>query len=365
VLPVTNNLIEMFYTKTYKWNRAEAKDMIEQFGLYYGNSWQKSLLSWTHERIATLEALDYMWDRPELIDWHFINTHKKPNPSMAALFDKYGKQNWIYLSSNPAAASYLSTHLDELDWTFFSENPSDIALDILENYPEKINYRHLCLNTNPRAMAILRNHISEIDWDKLSVNTSDAAVALLKEHPDKIQWDLLSYNKNPEAVKMLYENIPKIYMDALGHNVGAISMLRDHLEVVSWYDICRDAETPEAFQFIEENIHRLSTSAKLSLKLNAKAKFLVDKYPNIRDIRSLYLRYTAEMEEVFKMYEIEYVYDYNAILKAKYDIHQDYHAWVGHPSRINKWKDWKINECLYQYDDDNDVDDAVNNASTF
>jgi hypothetical protein len=70
------------------------------------------------------------------------------------------------------------------------------------------------------------------------------------------------------------------------------------------------------------------------------------------------------MEEVFKMYEIEYVYDYNAILKAKYDIHQEYHAWVGHPSRINKWKDWKINECLYQEEED-DGEDAVTKSSTF
>lgn len=341
----------MFYTKTYKWNREEAKELIEQFCLYYGNIWQENLLIWTHARISTIEALDYMWERPELIDWHFINTHKKPIPNLAALFDKYGKQNWQHLSSNPAAASYLSTHLDELDWTFFSENPSDIALDILENYPEKINYQHLCLNTNPRAMAILRNHISDIDWDKLSVNTSDDAVALLKEHPDKIQWDLLSYNKNPEAVKMLYANIPKIYMDALGHNVGAISLLRENLAVVNWNAICREAETPEAFQFIEENIRIVIRTAVTSIRINPKAKFLVNKYKELCKMSILYLRYTAELEEVFKMYEIKYTYDYSAILNAKYDIHQEYHAWVGHPSRINKWKDWKINECLYQDED--------------
>lgn len=313
--------------------------------LYRTGKSLEPLLGHIYKQQTTKDALDYMWDNPDVIYWNFINSNTKPNHMLAAMMDRYGNQDWEVLSANPAAASYLSTHLEELDWNAFSANPSDIALDILENYPEKINYRQLSGNTNPRAIAILRNNMSEINWDKLSANTCDEAIVLLKENPDKIEWSFLSSNRNPEAVRMIEENLHKAFMWAVGNNVGAIRLLRNWMEVVNWSAICLKADTPEALQFIDENIHLIGPTGRVNLSRNPYAEPLLMKYSNIISFQAL---------GTHPCYEVQYKYDYPAILKAKYDIHQEYHAWAGHPSRINKWKDWQINECLYQ-DEKDDV----------
>jgi hypothetical protein len=335
----------MFYVLNYNFKPEYVPSLRLFINLYRtGNNF--IVMSHLYKQKTTKDALDYVWVHPETIDWKFVNSNPNPNPMLAALMDCYKKQDWEVLSANPAAASYLSTHLEELDWNAFSANPSNIALDILENYPEKINYRQLSCNTNPRAIAILRNNMSEINWDKLSSNTCDEAIALLKEYPDKIEWSFLSCNRNPEAVRMIEENIDKAFMWAVGGNVGAIRLLRNWIEVVNWPAICFNADTPEALQFIEEHLPLIGPTGRVNLSRNPYAEPLLMKYPNIISIQSV----TTQ-----KVYDIQYKYDYPGILKAKYNIHQEYHAWAGHPSRINKWKDWKINECLYPEEEEEEL----------
>jgi hypothetical protein len=49
-----------------------------------------------------------------------------------------------------------------------------------------------------------------IDWKFLSSNENDSAIQLLKQYPDKINWTELSNNKNQEAIEILKANQDKI-----------------------------------------------------------------------------------------------------------------------------------------------------------
>ena len=51
-----------------------------------------------------------------------------------------------------------------------SSNPSDEALELLEQHPEKINWSELSGNSNPKALELLEKNPHKIDWDYLSQN---------------------------------------------------------------------------------------------------------------------------------------------------------------------------------------------------
>jgi hypothetical protein len=54
--------------------------------------------------------------------------------------------------------------------------------------PEKINWAEL--SANPNGMELLQEYPDKIDWDGLSSNKSPNAIDLLRDNPDKIDWYL-------------------------------------------------------------------------------------------------------------------------------------------------------------------------------
>lgn len=282
-------------------------------------------------------AIDFLYENPECIDWDYICQNR--SPTIGTLLDRYkGSIQWNQVSSNPSAASFLSTNIEHINWFLFSENNSDNALDIMEQYPERINYSSLSSNTNPRAIKLLKTNIDKINWVSLSSNPS--ALEILREHPDQIFWTEFSKNKNPEALQMMIDNIDLVDIYAMGGNTAAIPWLKQNLRYVDWVEICMKARTPEHFQFIRENISHASWQY---LSSNTYATQLLMEYPDRISIFAL------QCQDLF---DYSYEYDYKGIRDAKRTLHEEYHAWAGHPARMYKWKDWGMWEDVLDEEED-------------
>lgn len=278
----------------------------------------------------TNEAIDFLYKNPQHIDWDFICYNNSTN--IGTLLDIYKRSiQWGALSTNPSASPFLSTNLKKLNWFFFSCNPSDHALDIMEQYPELINYSSLSGNPNPRALPLLLKNFEKINWVSFSGNP--IAIPVLRDHLDQIYWSELAYNPSPDALQLMEENIDKIDKFIMGTNPVAVPWLRKNMEYVNWDNICINARTPEAIQFIRENIEHVSWEY---LSENTYAISILKEFPE---------RITEEALYSQDIFDIKTTYDYNGILESKRDLHQEYHAWAGHPSMIlTKWKDWGLLE---------------------
>jgi hypothetical protein len=333
--------VEMMYEEDYKWYGTLTTD---ELPLDEGRMLIRSLFI-----NPSTDAIDLMCKYPHIIEWDqwLSGLHQyvclNQSPIIATLIDNHlDKVDWDVLSSNPAAANFLTNHVDKINWYNLSANPSDYALDLLESYPENINYYQLSSNTNPRAIEILKKNIGKIDWVALSSNPS--GLPILREHPEEIFWGELASNTNPEAIRMIEENLYHLDWDSiyvgLGENPAAVSILRRNIEWVNWSVFCEKANTPESIQFIRENIHCVNWNA---LSTNKYALSILKEFPDN-------ICFTAV--ESHDMLDYNYTYDYKAILDAKHDIHQEYHAWAGHPSRMYKWKDWGMWEDVLDEEDD-------------
>ena len=190
------------------------------------------------------EAVEFLRENPEYIDWQTITSNSAAVSIMennidkidfswlssqahgVHLLKKYKERiNWHDFSVNPAGISLIEENLDKVDWAMLSQNEN--AIHILENNLDKINWECLC-QSNDNCISFIEKHIDKIHWDVLSSN--EDAVHLLKSRPDKIDYRRLSYNRNPQVIPMLFDNMSKIGMD--------------------WF--CERSE-PEVLEYIEKN----------------------------------------------------------------------------------------------------------------
>ena len=72
---------------------------------------------------------------------------------------------------------WLKDFLDYFDWNELSMNPN--AINLLKQYPEKINWKNLCLNNNPEVIDLLEKNKDKINWTNLSQNEN--AIDILKK----------------------------------------------------------------------------------------------------------------------------------------------------------------------------------------
>jgi hypothetical protein len=236
------------------------------------------------------------------------------------------------LSTNPRAIPFLERHMDLIEWDGLSSNHE--AIDILERFQEKINYEYLTLNQNPRAMSILREHKDKIKWDWLSSNSCDEAIDILIENPQNINYMSLACNKNPRAIEILMNNVKKISWELLSgnHCTKAVQLLKEHSNKIDWNTLCCEAKTKEQFDLIRSNLGKVRWEF-LCFNPSELAVKLLEEHPE-----KIVWGYSLRYQNVF---ETITTYDYAGIRGARHDLHQEFHAWAGHPSMITKkWKDW-------------------------
>jgi hypothetical protein len=279
----------------------------------------------------------YLWRQLQLGKYEIqLGNTKTPNIDTYLQDVCVANLNFRTLSSNPHAFPFLRKHLDKVNWGTFSKNPE--ALDILEYYVDNISFYHLCCNTNPRAFAILRNNMDQIYWHLLCHNPCDDAIDLLEENPQFINYAELSENPNDRAIDLLLRQggIDNVDWWAISHNPcsRAVQLLTEHVERIYWPYLCSLAQTKQQFELIRNNLDKVDWG---SLCLNSNERVLPILIENQDKIQWWW---ALSKQPIF---ETETTYDYEGIRGARRELHEEYHAWAGHPSRLQqKWKDWGL-----------------------
>jgi hypothetical protein len=114
---------------------------------------------------------------------------------------------------------WLKDYLDYLDWNELSKNP--LAFDLLKQYPEKINWKNLCLNIHPNVIDLLEKNKDKINWTNLSKNP--IAIDILKKNKDK--FDIF-------ALTDTYTDIRGDFVD-VGSIINAVNPELD-INKISW-----------------------------------------------------------------------------------------------------------------------------------
>ena len=309
------------------------------------NPWK---LSWnpSHEAVDLMKAL-------QLHPFHytrtlFSNAFSILDTYLKELQGKYAftESDYFDLSRNPCAVPFLQRNPEKIHWDELSRNPE--AIDLLEQNPEKINFYQLSANTNPRAIALLRDHLEHVNWQSLSMNPCNEAVDLLLEHPDKIDYYRLVHNTNPRAIQLL-RNHPIENWQGLTTNRchEALEILTENKDHIKWGLFCVHASTKEQFAFLRANLDRVDWSC-LCLNPSDRAVDLLKEHPHRMDwLNSL------SCQNVF---ETVTEYDYAGIRESRRFLHEEFHAWAGHPSKITThWKDWGFDE----EEEEEEEDDAT------
>jgi hypothetical protein len=251
------------------------------------------------------------------------------------------------LSRNPRAVSFLAKHPELISWSSLCENPE--ALDLIEANPEKINFRNLSRNTNPRAIAILRENFERIEWNFLSSNSSEEAVILLLENVNKINWYDFSQNKCPLALPLIEKNIKKCNSYFVSTNPNAIRILKENPSKIYWPALCVTASTKEQFDYIRENLDKVHWDS-ICRNRNKRALELLMEFPE-----RIQWHFTLGNQDVF---ETTAEYNYEGIREAKCRLHEEFHAWAGHPSKMStKWIDWGFDGAI-QNEDEEDAEEG-------
>ena len=247
------------------------------------------------------------------------------------------------LSKNPRAIPFLTKHPELIHWPSLCENPE--ALDLLEKNPQNISFNMLSRNTNPRAIAILRENFRRIEWTFLSSNSSEEAVRLLFENVDKINWYSFSQNKCPLAIPLIERNLEKCNSYFLSTNPHAFGILRDNPTKIYWPSLCVTASTHEQFAFIRDNLDKVHWDSICRNKNKRALELLMD-FPE-----RIQWKFTLGNQDVF---ETTAEYNYEGIRQAKYKLHEEFHSWAGHPSKMTtKWIDWGFDGAVDTEDDTN------------
>jgi hypothetical protein len=246
---------------------------------------------------------------------------------------------WL-VSQCPRAIPYLRKHPEMIVWSALSRNPE--ALDLLEDNVEKISFPDLCYNRNPRAIAIIRDNLDKMtfaSWCHLIGNPCDEAIDLILEHPQHIQSKhyFLGLNSNPRAIGILrgFNLEHFLAWSDLSRNPcdEAVRLLEEHPDKINWSHLSYYASSKEQFdRLLRVYPNNISWSA-LSLNHSDEATKLLQENPDRINWHNA-LKYQ-------NMFETTAIYDYEGIRGARHDLHQEFHAWAGHPSMIaTKWKDW-------------------------
>lgn len=132
------------------------------------------------------------------------------------------------------------THIHPtIDWIEISGNETLEAMRLLEAYPENRN------------------------WYRLSANS--LAIDLLKENPDKINYTLMSYNHCPDAIRIIQRHrspIDVAMMPLLSSNPFAVEWLEE-MDQIRWPYICRNPSN-QAKRCLEKRLNTPSPYTELA-----------------------------------------------------------------------------------------------------
>ena len=170
---------------------------------------KKDNLSWFYLS-KNSNAIEMLYENIDLINWFMFSQNE--NPLAIELIEKTinNIQSFYHLSSNPIAFEYLKTHPEFIDWSGMIHNPTPEAFEYVISNNTNIKWYEFL--ENPCAIDIIMNeleneYINSFEYDKfihrLSFNPHPIALEYLQNHPNKINWWGLS--QNPTAITYLLE----------------------------------------------------------------------------------------------------------------------------------------------------------------
>jgi hypothetical protein len=113
----------------------------------------------------------------------------------------------LSFNKNEELLQYLYKHHSQyIDWNYLNTNP--VAIDILLENMDKINYYQFSLNPHPKAVELLKQYPHRIDWENFSAHTKD--YALIAQH-NPILKDFIWTN----PIIFDYKAISKYKMDII------------------------------------------------------------------------------------------------------------------------------------------------------
>jgi hypothetical protein len=185
---------------------------------------------------------------------------RNPHPSAIQILEQYPEQiDWNVIFRNPAAIDLIEKYVEKnpknVPWDDIAYNPG--ALDLLEKNPHKIFWLNLTANPNPRAIQLIEENWDNIDkkynidWDDLSANPN--AIPLLEKNPEKINWEKLC--TNPNAIHLLEKNLDKIDWFELSTNPNAIYLLEQNQKKIDWGFLSMNKN---AVYLFEKNMDRIN-----------------------------------------------------------------------------------------------------------
>ena len=152
---------------------------------------------------------------------------------------KYKLLDWIplekiltkHLSSNPhtMAINILKEHPEYIDFNRLCMNPCIEAFDIIINNLDKIMVCSLCAVENINIVDVLENKLNKkqkkrYDWTTLSSNPY--AILLLEKNFEKINWHFFSSNCNLlHAIPIIEKNLNLVDMEQVAHNPNIIHII--------------------------------------------------------------------------------------------------------------------------------------------
>jgi hypothetical protein len=198
-------------------------------------------------------AIDYLTTHYYLIDWNSLSLNEE---AMSLLINHPDKINWNNLSLNKGMFYLLSKNMYQINWLSLSKNPA--AINMLLHYNNSLhNYSNLyCFNQNPHPKAIdyLIQHPEYIIWDAVSLNIGARKLFDIFGY-SKVDWLVLS--GNPCVVDILLEKIDKIYWPYFNMNPNpkAVEYLKEHPDLIDWTFISMN---PYAEEIIIQNLDKVN-----------------------------------------------------------------------------------------------------------
>ena len=112
----------------------------------------------------------------------------------------------------------------------------------LKTYPNYID-TNICNNENPDALELIRDYLlknenDEMAWDYVSDN--GMAINILENNVNHVNWSNVCTLTTPQAIKLIENNLDKVDWVTLSGNINAIHILKNNLDTVDWKELSRN-----------------------------------------------------------------------------------------------------------------------------
>jgi hypothetical protein len=147
------------------------------------------------------------------VDWYHISQNSS-DAAIDLLEENPQHINYRALTANtnPRAIDLLKGHENEVNWSWLSCNRCGKVVEILEKAPSKVDWHMLCSHACTKEhFDFIRAHIQELfnQWEHLgsalSSNPSEFAVKLLEEYPERVVWQYSLQHQNVFETTTTYD----------------------------------------------------------------------------------------------------------------------------------------------------------------